>query len=127
MITSRPLQGDDIPMLQQAMDDSVFHPGQNAKSYAGKNMFATVYEDEQGPIGVLKYTKTLRLRTIWCDEKDRIRNGASIVQAIEDSVKMARESGFTEVIFQTDNLALARFCVDRLGFEESRGEYRKEV
>lgn len=127
MITSRPLAGTDIPMLQTALDNNKFHPGQKVEWYTGQNMFSKVYEDEQGPIGVLRYTKSLRLCTVWVDNDDRIRNGASIMQAIEDSVKLAEADGFSEILFKTNSKLLANFCVSKLGFEESQGEYRKEV
>jgi hypothetical protein len=123
---SRPLTVFDLPMLQKAMDKNTWHPGQKAESYLNSYCFSTVYEDEQGPVGVLQYTKVMRLRTQWCDENDKTRNAESIFQAIEDSVKMAKKAGYQEIVFQTDNPALAAFC-KKLGFEESRGEYRKEV
>lgn len=127
MITNRPLAGTDVPMLQKALDNNEFHPGQKAEWYTGPNMYSTVYEDEQGPIGILRYTKTLRLCTVWVDNADHTRNGASIMQAIEDSVKLAEADGFTEIIFKTNSKLLAHFCVSKLGFEESQGEYRKDV
>lgn len=121
---SRRLEEYDLAMLQKAMDGNTFHPGQKAEQYTSGH--CVVYEDESAPIGVLQYTKILRLRTQWCDENDKKRNGAVTIQAIEDTVKLAKENGYSEIIFQTDNEALAKFCV-KLGFEESRGEYRKEV
>lgn len=124
---NRPLEVTDLDMLQKAMDVNKFHPGQKAESYAGKHMQSFVYEDDTGPIGVLQCTKTLRLRTIWCNNDDHARNGPSVMQAIADSVKRAEASGFTEIIFQTDSPLLANFCTKKLGFEESRGEYRLEV
>lgn len=127
MITHRPLEGKDVPMLQTALDRNEFHPGQKPEWYTGSNMYSVVYEDEQGPIGVLRYTKTLRLCTVWCDNADHTRNGASIIQAIKDSVEMAEQSGYTEILFKTNSKLLAAFCVGKLGFEESQGEYRKEV
>lgn len=127
MITSRPLAKEDIPMLQQAIDDNTFHQDQKVEYYIGPDMFTKVYEDEAGPIGVLRYTKTLRLCTVWCNNRDRVRNGTATIKAIEDSVEMAKQSGYTEIIFKTNSPMLAKFCTTKLGFEESQGEYRKEI
>jgi hypothetical protein len=127
MITNRPLELTDLPALQGAMDVNKFHPDQQAESYAGPRMCTKVYEDEKGTIGFLQYTKVLRLRTTWLDNNDHTRNGPSIFQAIADAVELAKKSGFTEILFQTSNPLLARFASDKLGFEESEGEYRLEV
>lgn len=108
------------------MDNNRLHPGQQAESYAGKSMESFVYLDEQSPIGVLRYTKTLRLVCTWCDNDDSVRNAASTTQAISDSVALAEASGFTEIIFQTNSSKLATFC-SKLGFEGSQGEYVKYV
>jgi hypothetical protein len=127
MITDRPLTVDDKPMLQAALDQNTFHPGGKAEWFYGKKKFSVVYVDEQGPIGVLRYTKTLRLVAVWCDNDDHSRNGAAIMQGMKDAVKAAQDDGFTEIIFQTNSPLLANFCTNMLGFEESPGEYRKDI
>jgi hypothetical protein len=127
MITNRPLESTDVPMLQKALDANTFHPGEKPEWYTGENMYSEVYEDEQGPIGVLRYTKTLRLVTVWCDQNDKQRNAASIIQAIADATEKAIAAGFTEIIFKTNNSALAAFCTGKLGFVESAGEFTKFV
>ena len=123
---SRPLELGDFDTLQAAMNANTFHPNQQAGSYADARVCSMVYEDEQGPIGFLQYSKVLRLRTTWCNNADSERNGPSIIVAIEDTVRLAKNHGFTEIIFQTENVPLAKFC-ERLGFVESRGEYILEV
>jgi hypothetical protein len=125
-ITSRPLEVMDLPMLQRALDQDKFEHFE-AADYTRDSAFSKVYQDEQGPIGVLRYTKTLRLVTVWCDNSDSRRNAASIIQAIKDSVELAKANGYTEIIFKTQSHKLANFCVENLGFVESQGEYIKEV
>lgn len=124
-MSNRPLAAEDFIELKAAMEANTFHPGQNPAKYADGNAF--VYEDEQGIVGFLHYTKVLRLRTTWVDNGDRTRNGPSIFEAINETVKLAKANGYTEVIFQTDNEALGKFCTNKLGFEESPGEYRLEI
>lgn len=120
-MTHRPLGESDLPMLQKALDQDTFEHA-DAKQYTMDNSFSEVYEDEAGPIGVLRYTKTLRLTTVWYDNHDRKRNAASVIQAISDAVTKAKASGFTEIVFNTESPTLAAFC-QTLGFAESKGEY----
>ena len=126
MITSRPLEAKDFDMLSKALEQDEYEHDY-ALDYVRDNTQAEVYEDEQGPIGVLRYSKTLRLTTVWCDNSDRVRNGASVIQAIADAVDKAKASGFTDIIFNTQSPTLAKFCIDKLGFEESKGEYVRYV
>ena len=124
-MTSRPLGVADLPMLQRALDQDEYEHLE-AKNYTMDSAYSVVYEDERGPIGVLRYTKDgdrLRLVTTWCNNYDKTRNGKSIVVAIADTVVMARTSGYKEIVFETKNLSLAQFCVTKLGFSESNGEY----
>jgi hypothetical protein len=115
---SRPLGVADLPMLQRALDQDEYKHVET-KNYTMDNSHSVVYEDDKGPIGVLRYTKTLRLLTVWCNNGDKKRNAASTILAIIDSVKMARDSGFTDIIFETESPTLKQFCKDRLGFQEA--------
>ena len=125
-MTNRPLTQDDLPMLQMALDKSP-HQDQRVEHYVGENKYCEIYEDESGPIGILRYTKTLRLCAAWVNNEDRARNAASIIQAIEDAVVKAKANGFTEIVFQSDSPTYAKFCIDKLGFQESHGEFIKYV
>jgi hypothetical protein len=125
-MTSRPLGVADLPMLQRALDqDEYEHLG--SKNFTMDSAYSIVYEDEVGPIGILRYTRDsdgrLRLVTVWCDNADKQRNGKSVVVAITDTVRLARQGGYKEIVFCTQSPSLARFCIDRLGFEEDKGEY----
>ena len=125
-MNSRLMAVEDKDALQTAMDKNTWHPGQQAESYM-VNGVTFVYGDEPlKPVTFLNYEKILRVRVQWSDEQDRDGNKEALVQMVEDAVKLARDNGYGEVIFQTDNPALAKYAV-RLGFEESRGEYRREV
>jgi ribonuclease HI len=123
----RPLSNKDFPMLQKAIDQNTFHPGIPIGYYTGENKFSEVYEDDKGPVGVVTYSKTLRIAAVWCDNNDRSRNGRATVAAIKDAVERAQSSGFTEIIFNTNSPKLAEFCTKVLGFEESQGEYVKYI
>lgn len=120
---SRPMVVEDREALQAAMDKNHWHPDQKAESYMAKGE-NFVYGEP--PVTFLNYEKILRVRVQWSDEQDRDGNKEALVQMVEDAVKLARDNGYGEIIFQTANPALAKYC-GKLGFEESLGEYRREV
>ena len=126
MITSRPLESKDLPMLQKALDRDEFEHAE-VPSYTQNGAYSEVYEDEDGPIAVLRYTKTLRLVGVWCDNHAGLKNARATIQAISDAVAKAKASGFTDIIFNTESPTLAKFCVSKLGFKESKGEYVRYV
>jgi hypothetical protein len=126
MITSRPLTTDDLTMLQKALDQDTFKHAE-VKNYTMDGAFSAVYEDERGPVGVIRFTKTLRFIAVLCDNEDKLRNAGVIIQALTDAEAQAKANGFTDIIFNTDSPALARFCVHRLGYTENKGEYIKYV
>lgn len=120
---SRQMVVEDRDSLQAAMDRNTWHPGQKAESYM-VNGVTFVYGDK--PVTFLNYEKILRVRVQWSDEQDRDGNREALVQMVEDAVKLARDNGYKEIIFQTSNKALGK-AATRLGFEESPGEYRREI
>jgi hypothetical protein len=125
-MNSRPLGVADLPMLQRALDQDEYEHLE-VENFTMDSTYSVVYEDERGPIGILRYTRDpegrLRLVTVWCDNADKTRNGKSIVVAIADTVHLARTGGYKEIVFMTKNPLLAKFCVTKLGFSESKGEY----
>ena len=118
MVTSRPLEEKDIPRLKAALDQDTYEHCQPGE-YLMQGAYSVVYEDEQGPIGVLRYTKILRLVAVWCNNADKRRNAASAVQAVKDAVEQAKANGYTDIVCQTDSESLKRFYVTQLGFKEA--------
>jgi hypothetical protein len=125
-MTSRPLQVADLPMLQRALDQDEYEHLE-VPDFTMDSAYSVVYEDEIGTIGILRYTKEpenrLRLVTVWCDNTDKKRNADSVIQAIADTVRLAKQSLYKEIVFCTQSPSLARFCLDRLGFEKDKDEY----
>ena len=116
-MNSRPLEEKDIPMLEKALDQDTYEHCQPWE-YTMEGAYSVVYEDEQGPIGVLRYTKTLRLVCVWCDNADKRRNAASAVQAVKDAVAQAKANGYTDVTCATESPLLKKFFVEQCGFKE---------
>lgn len=125
-ITNRPLTSNDLEMLQKALDQDEFRHAE-VKNYTMDNAYSEVYEDENGPIGVLRYTKALKLMCVWCDNKDKKRNAAGAIKAVQDAVAKAKAHGFTMLICETENPALKSFYVNHLGFIEAGNTLVKGV
>ena len=117
-LTNRPLEQKDLPMLKQALDQDTFEHC-DPEQYTMDHAYSVVYEDGKGPIGVLRYTKTLRLVCVWCDNADKRRNAASAIQAVKDAVEQAKANGFTEILCETESESLKQFYVRKLGFREA--------
>ena len=126
MITHRALVQADLDMLGRALAQDEY-PHAKLYDYIRDNTFSEVYEDEAGPIGVIRYTKTLRFIAVLCDNKDKRRNAAVVIKALSDAIAQAKANGYTEVTFTSDSPSLIKFCIDRCGFVERNGEYTKYV
>ena len=125
-MTSRPLNSSDIPMLEQALVADEF-PHSSSRYYMEDKSYSEVYENDNGPVGVLRYSKALRLVAVFRDNSPSVQNAKTVIKMITDAVKRAKDSGFSEIIFNTQSPALAKFCVDKLNFVESKGEYVRAV
>ena len=126
MADVREFTAEDVPNLEKAIENDKFHPGQWTleafESQQGRPVAVSVIEDEKGPIAFVRYTKSLRLSCIWVQE-DKHRNVHAIIQGLRDAANRAKESGFTEIIIQTDFPDLAKFFEKVMKMERSQGEY----
>lgn len=124
-MTSRPLEVKDIPMLKQALANDRFEHA-SSEYYTMDGAHSVVYENSGGPVGVLRYSKTLRLVAVFNDN-DNPSNARTVLKMVRDAVGKAKAAGFTEIIFNTQSETLANFCIQKLGFNESKGEYVRTV
>jgi len=124
-IISRPLEPNDFDMLKRSLDADEYEHA-SPDQYAQKGSSSEVYEDDAGPICILRYTKTLRIVAVWCNNSDKLRNAKSAFKAFADTVSKAKANGYSDIIFNTESPTLAKFCV-KLGFEKSDGQYVKYV
>jgi hypothetical protein len=108
-------------MLQKALDQDEYEHA-DVSQYTMDSAYSEVYEDENGPIGVLRCTKVLRMVCVWTCNEDKKRNALGTIEAVKNVVERAKANGFREIIFHTDSPTLAKFC-QKLGFNESSGEY----
>ena len=124
MIKDRWLQTDDELILTASIEADEYHKGTPVSFFAAPNTVSKVYEDQNGPICFVRGTSALRLDVQFLDNQDIKRNMKAILAGLTDITEKARQNGYTEIVFNTKNPALAAFCNKRFGFVESEGELR---
>lgn len=120
----RPIYTEDLPILQKAIDDDKFHPGQwKLSDFEG---FSEVFEDTYGPVVFVVYGLEdggrLRISTMWVTPDEAYRNARAIVFLVNAAAQRARDAGFRELIFTTTHEPLARFCVRIMKFVSIGGD-----
>lgn len=127
MVTDRFLQEYDEPLLTVALAQDEYHVGTAPEFFTAPGTICKVYEDELGPICFVRGAKALRLDIQYVDNKDRKRNMKAMLEGFDKLAKKASSYGFTEIIFNSNNPMLRKFCVKAFGFIESEGELRKFI
>ncbi|MFL6437716.1 MAG: hypothetical protein ACJ71Q_09065 [Terriglobales bacterium] len=125
LIQDRFLTNHDLPILADSLSTDQYHKETSVSFFTAPGTVCKVYEDEAGPICFVRGSKALRLDVQFMDNTNIKRNGPAILALLADISAKARQNGYTELIFNTDNPALARFCKKRFGFVESEGELRR--
>jgi len=123
---SRPIYNSDIPILQKAIDDDKFHPGQwKVENFQG---FSEVFvKNDDTPVVFVHYSPeegmSLRIETMWVNP-EASENVRACISLCKTASMRAKESGFVNLCFTTSHDKLATFCSKILGFEHiGNGEY----
>ena len=127
MITDRPIQAEDEALLSASIAQDEYHRNAKPEFFVAPGTECTVYSDEAGPILFARVSKALRIDIQFVSNSDKKRNFRAMLGGFSALAVKAKESGFTEVIFNTSNDALRKFCVRVFGFEESGNELRKII
>lgn len=127
MVTDRMIQASDLPLVTIALAKDPNHSGTEPEFFVEPGTVCKVYEDEKGPILFARGAKALRLDIQYVDNNDTRRNMTAMLEGFDRLAAKAAENGFTEVIFNTNNPLLRRFCIKRFGFVDSCGELRKFI
>jgi len=125
MVTDRFLEPGDLELLELSLAKDEHHQGTEVKFFTNPGSICKVYEDELGPICFVRGTKALRLDIQYVSNLDKKRNMKAMLEGFDKLAAKAKENGFTEIVFNTNNDLLRAFCTKRFGFEESQGELRK--
>lgn len=124
-VTDRWMTPDDLPLLAISLAKDEHHQGTDPDFFTQPGTVTKVYSDEDGPICFVRGSKALRLDIQYLDNHDRKRNMKAMLGGFYQLAKQAKENGFSEITFQTDNAMLRRFCQKAFGFVESQGELRR--
>ena len=111
--------------MAESLARDEFHKGTTPEFFTAYGTVCNVYEDERGPICYVRGSKALRLELHFADNSDSERNADALRNGVAGLAQKARENGFLEIIFTTNNPTLAAFAKDEFGFSESAGELRK--
>ena len=127
MVRDRFIESEDMPVLSVSLAKDEYHKGTSPEFFTAPGTVCKVYEDELGPICFVRGTKALRLDIQFADNSDFKRNMQAMLTGFDSLAKKAAENGFTEIIFNSNNEMLKKFCSKRFGFHESNGELRKHL
>lgn len=123
MVTSRKIEDTDRASIAQALARDIFHPGTSADAFYLPNVLTNVYEDEAGPILLLRGARSLRIDMLFFDNLDRERNKAAMLAGFQKLVDGAKAAGFLQITTSTNSPALLKFATTKtedggFGFEE---------
>jgi len=127
MITERTIEAGDEALLTISLARDAYHKETGPEFFVAPETQCTVYSDEAGPILFARDSKAIRIDIQFVDNGDRRRNFHAMLGGFSGLVNKAKESGFTEIIFNTKNESLKNFCVKTFGFVESGNELRKLI
>lgn len=124
MITDRLMEESDLSLLELSLSQDKFHTETTPEFFQQPGTVTKVYEDEHGPILFVRGSSVLRLDIQYVANEDVERNKAAMLEGFPPFAARAKANGYTEIVFQTGNLLLARFCRNNFGFEKYDGELR---
>lgn len=115
-MTERILEEKDKPWLAEWIAAEPDHRDNSAEFYFQPKTKSIVYEDEQGPVFVVRYSTAVRVDTEFnpTAEKERIR--AMLTSVVPEVAKTAKAQGFSELVFTSVSKRLIAFC-RLLGFK----------
>lgn len=123
MVTSRSITEQDRESVEQALSRDFFHPDTDANVFFEKGTMTNVYEDEQGPVLLVRTYKSLHLDLMCFDNADVVRNKAVLQEGWPLLVSGAQRNGFKEIVTTVNGPALLKFLTKKVedggfGFEE---------
>ena len=127
MVTDRLIEAGDESLLKEALARDEYHKDTNPEFFVAPGTMCKVYSDESGIILFARGSKALRLDLQFVSNEDKRRNLKAMLGGFSELVNRAKENGFAEVIFNTSNESLKKFCIKAFGFVESAGELRKVI
>ena len=123
MISSRRIHEIDRPSIDTALARDQFHIGTKSDTFYQEDVLTNLYEDEDGPIMLVRGSKSLRIDMLFFDNSDKVRNKAAMLAGFQKLADGAKAAGFTEITTSTNSLTLLNFATVKVedggfGFEK---------
>ena len=126
-ITTRPYESQDEIILRNSMMFDEFHKHNTVQFFEQVGTETIVYEYDNTPVLYLRACKSLRIDVQFVNNKDK-KNALIMKTQIDALCQKAKDSGYTEVVFNITNPALEEFAINHMGFEKIDGtEVRRFV
>lgn len=125
MTILRSLEERDKSLLQESLAKDQYHKETPVEFFYSAGAATLVYEDDAGPVFVVRGTKALRMDIQFLDNNQFDRNRKMLEENFHDFAERARQQGFTELVFCSNSPLLIAFCKRKFGFAEVQGELRR--
>lgn len=110
-------------MLAEWIAKEPSHSTSTSEFYFEPNTKSILYEDEQGPICVARYSTAIRVDMDFDLTADKSRIREAMTSEFPNISRDAKSQGFYELVFDSTSKPLVEFC-RKLGFETSP-DYRR--
>lgn len=122
-MTERILEEKDKPWLAEWIAAEPDHQENSPDFYFQPRTKSIVYEDEQGPVFVVRYSTAVRVDTEFNPTAERERIRAMLKKVVPEVAATAQAQGFSEIVFTSVSKSLIAFC-RLLGFKAAQ-DFRK--
>lgn len=122
----RNLTPKDRPMLEKWIADDPEHVGVSADFFYAPNTTGYVFEDEHGPVLILRASRCLRI-DMQFQQNQAERTAKTLKWGCAWLEDKAKRAGFVEMAFESMFPPLMRFCTRHLGFKAQKGDFIKDI
>lgn len=119
----RILEEKDRSWLAEWISAEPTHQENSPEFYFQPKTKSIVYEDEQGPVFVVRYSTAVRVDTEFNPTANKERIRTMLKEVVPEVASNAQAQGFLELIFTSTSKSLIAFC-RLLGFK-AVPDYRK--
>ena len=122
-IAVRPSTENDIPLIQQWLEAGPYWQGEKITKdkLIGPSVDSVIFSDEEGPVLSIQFYKVVRAH-VQFKPNARLRTARMLSKVVPKLLAVAKNSGFTEMVFSSPSKAVAAFFA-RFGFRERPDEH----
>jgi len=127
MVTSRRVEEKDRASIIAALANDRFHQGATSDAFYKEGTISNLYEDDFGPIFVVRASRSLRIDMMFFSNEDHKRNKAAMLAGFQKLLDGAKAGGFNEIVCSTNSIKLLAFAKKVFGFEEVQTPENAEI